>query len=154
MPKMPMVFFLSGFSFTIIHDHSRITGLQGNGEGIFLTSHYHFHPVHRHSDISRAITAESSPLHIDVYDAYVESCFSNVTNICPVTLLKRDCTVDIFHEIFQLFSAQSLYETTLNLVMGFCFLSKPHNYLIRLYRVKLLKCRRKNIVISLRIQLY
>ena len=46
------------------HDHSRITGLQGEGEGISLTPHYHFHPLHRHLDISRAITAESSPLHI------------------------------------------------------------------------------------------
>ena len=32
------------------------------GEGISLTPHYHFHPLHRHLDISRAITAESSPL--------------------------------------------------------------------------------------------
>ena len=46
------------------HDHSRITGLQGKGEGISVTPHYHFHPLHRHLDISRAITAESSPLHI------------------------------------------------------------------------------------------
>ena len=33
-------------------------------EGISITPHYHFHPLHRHLDISRAITAESSPLHI------------------------------------------------------------------------------------------
>ena len=46
------------------HDHSRITGLQGKGEGISLTSRYHFHPLHRHLDISRMITTESSPLHI------------------------------------------------------------------------------------------
>ena len=47
-----------------IHKHSQITGLQGKGEGISLTPHYHFHPLHRHLDISRVITAESSPLHI------------------------------------------------------------------------------------------
>ena len=46
------------------HNHSRITGLQGKGEGISLTPHYHFHPLHKHLDNSRAITAESSPLHI------------------------------------------------------------------------------------------
>ena len=46
------------------HEHSQITGLQGKGEGISLTPHYHFHPLHRHLDISRAITAESSPLRI------------------------------------------------------------------------------------------
>ena len=27
------------------HNHSRITGLQGKGEGIFLTLHYHFPPA-------------------------------------------------------------------------------------------------------------
>ena len=43
------------------YDHSWITGLQGKGEGISLTPHYHFHPLHKHLDISRAITAESSP---------------------------------------------------------------------------------------------
>ena len=32
--------------------------------GHFFNSHYHFYPSHRHFDISRAITAESSPLHI------------------------------------------------------------------------------------------
>ena len=46
------------------HNHSWITGLHGKGEGISSTPHYHFHPLHRHLDISRAITAESSPPHI------------------------------------------------------------------------------------------
>ena len=36
----------------------------GEGKGISLTPHYHFHPLHRHLDISWAITAESSLLHI------------------------------------------------------------------------------------------
>ena len=36
----------------------------GEREGISLTPHYHFHLLHRHLDISRSITAESSPLHI------------------------------------------------------------------------------------------
>ena len=51
--------FLSRLSFTSIHDS------QNNREGggaISLTPPYHFHPLHRHLDISRAITAESSPL--------------------------------------------------------------------------------------------
>ena len=55
-------FFFSIFFF--FHDHSQFTGLQGKGEGISLTPHYHFHSLHRHLDISWAITAESSPLHI------------------------------------------------------------------------------------------
>ena len=56
-----LLFLLSGFFF---HNHSRVTGLQGKGDGISLTPHYHFHPLHRHLDISWVITAESSPLHI------------------------------------------------------------------------------------------
>ena len=55
------LFFSIGIFF---HDHSRITGLQGKGEGISVIPHYHFHPLHRHLYISWAITAESSPLHI------------------------------------------------------------------------------------------
>ena len=37
---------------------------RGRGEAIYLTLLYHFHLLHRHLDISREITAESSPLHI------------------------------------------------------------------------------------------
>ena len=53
-------FFYLGF----FQEHSRITGLQGKGEGISFTPHCHFHPLHRHLDIDGAITAESLPLHI------------------------------------------------------------------------------------------
>ena len=57
-----IIIFLSGFSFTNIHESQ--DWLQEKEEGIFLTPHYHFHPLHRHLDISRAITPEGSPLHI------------------------------------------------------------------------------------------
>ena len=53
-------FFLSGFSITTIHESQ---DCRGRGRA-FLTPHYHFHPLLRHLEISRAITAESSPLHI------------------------------------------------------------------------------------------
>ena len=56
-----LFFFLSGFSFTNIHESQ---DCRGRGEGISLTRHCHFHPLHRHLDISRATTAESSPLHV------------------------------------------------------------------------------------------
>ena len=46
------------------HVHSRFTGQLGKGKGIYLTPLNHFHPLHRHLDISRVITAGSSPLHI------------------------------------------------------------------------------------------
>ena len=52
------------FIWIFFHEHSRFTGQQGKGEGIYLTPLYHFHPPHRHLGISRAITADSSPLHI------------------------------------------------------------------------------------------
>ena len=58
-------FFFYFFSIWVFfHEHSRFTGQQGKGEGNYLTPLYHFHPLHRHLDISRAIAAESSPLHI------------------------------------------------------------------------------------------
>ena len=56
------IFFFSIWVF--FHEHSQFTGQQGKGEGIYLTPLYHFHPLHRHLDISRAITAESSHLRI------------------------------------------------------------------------------------------
>ena len=55
------------FFFSILvflHEHSRFTGQQGKGEAISLSPLYHFHPLHRHLDISRATVAESSPLQI------------------------------------------------------------------------------------------
>ena len=64
MSRASVIFFFFSM-WVFFHEHSRITGLQGKGEGISLTPHYHFHPLHRHLDINRAITAESSPLHIE-----------------------------------------------------------------------------------------
>ena len=51
------LFYLSFLSRTITFHRAA-----GNGEGIYLTPLYHFHPLHRHLDISRAIIAERSPL--------------------------------------------------------------------------------------------
>ena len=42
---MPLLFFCI---WVFCHDHSRITGLQGKGEEISLSLHYHFHSLHRH----------------------------------------------------------------------------------------------------------
>ena len=63
--KLKLLFFLFfSICFFFFHEHSRFTGQQGKGEDIYLTPLYHFYPLHRHLDISRAVTAESSPLHI------------------------------------------------------------------------------------------
>ena len=57
---LSQTFFFSVWVF--FHEHSWITELQGKGKSISLTPHNHFHPLHRHLDISRAITVASSPL--------------------------------------------------------------------------------------------
>ena len=51
-------------SWVFCHKHTRFTGQQRKGEAISLTPLYHFHPLHRHLEISRTITAVISPLHI------------------------------------------------------------------------------------------
>ena len=48
------------------HKHSRFTGQQGKWQGIYLTPFYHFLSLHRHLDISRLSTVESS----DCADSY------------------------------------------------------------------------------------
>ena len=53
-------FFYMGFLSQPFKNHSTA----GKEEGISLTHHYHLHTLHRHLHISRAITAESSPLRI------------------------------------------------------------------------------------------
>ena len=53
----------SFFIRVLFHEHSQFTGQQEKGEAISLIPLYRFHPLHRHFDISRTITAESSPLH-------------------------------------------------------------------------------------------
>ena len=49
---------------TTFQEYSRLTGQLRKWKAISLTPFYHLHPLHRHLDISRVITAESSPLHI------------------------------------------------------------------------------------------
>ena len=44
-----------------------------------ITPHYHFHPLHRHLDISRAIAAKNSPLHIGSKFPSA-SCYTKVPN--------------------------------------------------------------------------
>ena len=74
--------------------HSRIIGLRGKGEGISLTHHYHFHPIHRHLDISRAITGESSPLHIVSNRTRIRNLwFSSAPNTYSIFLITFWATI-------------------------------------------------------------
>ena len=61
-----VIIFFSSWVFFHFHSRilSRITRLQGKAECIPLIPQYHFHPLYKNLDISRTITAESSPLHI------------------------------------------------------------------------------------------
>ena len=43
------------------HEHSIIKRKKEKGEAISLAPLYHFHPLHKHLDISWEINAESSP---------------------------------------------------------------------------------------------
>ena len=47
-----------------LQEHSRVTGQLEKEDAIFSIPPYIFLPTHRQLDISRAITAENSPLHI------------------------------------------------------------------------------------------
>ena len=58
--RATVFFFLFRFTFTNIHNHRTAE----EGGGYYLTPLYPFHPLHRHFDINRVITAESSPLRI------------------------------------------------------------------------------------------
>ena len=70
---LSLVYFFSIWLFFL--KHSPITGLQGKGEGISVTPHYHFHLLHIHLDISWAITAESSLLHIASSQTWTRNLF-------------------------------------------------------------------------------
>ena len=48
----------------LFNEHSRFTGQQGKGEAISLIPLDHFYPLHRHLDISKTITADTSSLYI------------------------------------------------------------------------------------------
>ena len=85
-------FFLSAFSFTTIH---KSQDCKGRGRGISLTPHYHFHPLHRHLDISRAITAESSPLHIGSNRTRTGNLWFPRASRQPLSYGFRDCLRDI-----------------------------------------------------------
>ena len=61
LQNMQISFFLSACSFRKIDDSQ---DSRERGRLSLLTHLYHFHLLHRHLDISRTITAESSPLHI------------------------------------------------------------------------------------------
>ena len=85
-----MKFFFLGFLSRTFANHRTA----GNAEGNSLTPHYHFDPLHKHLDISWAITAESSPLHI-------ASSRTQTGNLWSLTTKLRALKVNFAHELYQ-----------------------------------------------------
>ena len=59
-----MIVFFFFFYLGFLSRTFTIHGTAGEGGGYLLTPLYHFQPLHRHLDISRATNAGNSPLHI------------------------------------------------------------------------------------------
>ena len=80
------------------HAHSRFTGQQGKGEGIYLTPLYQFHPLHRHLEISRAITAKRVPVSFNITFSERISNFLRIEHLvlCPIA----KCRVAVSYPYF------------------------------------------------------
>ena len=76
------MFFYLYLSFFL--EHSRITDSRRDYRLYSLTSHCKFHPLHRHFNISQAVTAESSPLHISKYHPLCE--FREISTVEYISL--------------------------------------------------------------------
>ena len=70
------------------------TSGEGGGGGISLTPLCYFHLLYRHLDVSRAITAETSPLHIASSQLQVANSQLQVANSKLLTSKLRVLCVD------------------------------------------------------------
>ena len=77
-------FYLSGFLSRTFTSH----WTQEKGEGISLIPHYNFHLLYRRLGISRAITAESSPLYIASSRTQTKNLFFPKGRKSPTTMLR------------------------------------------------------------------
>ena len=96
------------FFWVFLQDYSWITGLRGKGENISLTHHYHFHPLHRHLDISRVITEESSPLHIVSNHTWTENLWFPSASHSPLCPGGKKTKSKILHFTYKSSSDQEL----------------------------------------------
>ena len=96
---------------------NKLTGLQGKGEGISLTPHCHFHLIQWHLDISREITAVSSPLYMassqiltrNLLLQWVSHRFQFLPRFCSITSNKHlpdglKSSVKLFHDDTSIFA--------------------------------------------------
>ena len=90
--------FLSRFSFMDIHNSQ---DNRGRGSlSLSLTALYHFHLLHRHVDISQAITAESLPMHIASSQTWTRNLF--FPNASCHKLCGKQLLVSVFKFSFHL----------------------------------------------------
>ena len=94
------ILFLSGFSFTDIHDSQDNRGRESLS--LSLTALYHFHLLHRHLDISQAITAESSPIHIASSRTWTRNLFFPRCKLLTTKLCRKQLFVSVFKFSFYL----------------------------------------------------
>ena len=94
------------------HEHSLFTGQQAKKQAISLTSLYHFHPLHRHQDISQVITAESLPFaHRQQPDSNRQPLVSECKSLTFISLSKKGR-----HQLCPLFIPVILLSTHLNIL--------------------------------------
>ena len=93
-------FFLSGFSFTDIHDPQDNRG-RGN-LSLSSTALYHFHLFHRHLDISQEINAESSPMHIASSRTWTRNIFISKCKLLTTKLCWKQLLASVFKFSFYL----------------------------------------------------
>ena len=96
--KTAIVAFFSIWVF--FHEHSRFTGQQGKGQVICLTPLYHYYPLCRHWNISRATTAEISPLHIASSRTQTRNLWLPITSTHATCYTPSACTPPL-HKLFQ-----------------------------------------------------
>ena len=100
-------------------EHWRITGLQGKGEGISLTPHYHFRSLHRHLDISRVITTGSSPLHIASRRSQTGNFWFPRASHESISCAPSKIMSKIYEKIMNIFVLSSELIIIINLVLNY-----------------------------------
>ena len=85
------------------HEHSGFTRQQGKVSlSISSTAFYHFHLLHRHLDISRAVTAERSPMHISSSWTWTRNIFFSKCKLLTTKLCGKQLLVSVFKFWFHL----------------------------------------------------
>ena len=83
------------------HQHSWITGLQGKGEDISLTPHYHFHSLHRHSTMIRVIILNIYVNHQSYLKQFLNPSWKLFSLMKSLTMYNNQTSIYIYTKIFK-----------------------------------------------------